>query len=590
MTVNKSLSSIVVLISGSGSNLQSIIDNADDIGIKIESVISNKADAFGLERAQKAGIATKFIDHTQFETRENFDQALIQHINTINPQLVVLAGFMRILSADFINTFAGKILNIHPALLPKFKGLNTHQRAIESGEKLAGASVHIVTTELDSGPIIARNIIKINPSDNAKSLSDRVLKQEHILYPRAIQSFLRLKAKNPAEIQRIQDKGLKKTLLREAYHFHTPILKWPGGKRRKLKYILACIPNKINNYYDPFVGGGAVYLSISANKMFINDSSYELMDLYSVIKKQDKIFFKIIKGAMNDWMLLKNIVKNNDNAIIRQYKKYSQNKSNEKDIKSWVDSFVLENTIKFNSMFDNIHISNKKDFLRELEKNIFSKVKRMKKIELESSKFPDSHILDNIESSLKSAFYIHFRNLYNDKKPQINIGTSVAIFYFIRNYAYGGMFRYSQNGNFNTPYGGICYNNIDLSKKIYALQDSELISQLNKTKIVALDFKDFLTQNEPQKGDFIFLDPPYSDSRFSTYAKNKFTQKDQKRLSDYLTNDCKASWMLVIKNTDEIRMLYEKEGITLCGFDKKYLINFRNRSSTESEQLLITNY
>ncbi len=187
---NKSLSSVVILISGSGSNLQSIINNADNIGIKIDCVISNKIDAFGLERAKNAGIATKVIDHTQFATREDFDQNLTQHINTFNPELIILAGFMRILSAKFIDAFAGKILNIHPALLPKFKGLNTHQRAIDAREKFAGASVHFVTNKLDSGEVILQKSVAIEANDDALKLAKKVLEQEHILYPKAIQKVL----------------------------------------------------------------------------------------------------------------------------------------------------------------------------------------------------------------------------------------------------------------------------------------------------------------------------------------------------------------------------------------------------------------
>ncbi len=188
---NKSLSNIVVLISGSGSNLQSIIDNADNIGVNIQSVISNKADAFGLERAKNAGINTQVIEHTNFDTRKEFDHALIKHINTLNPELIILAGFMRILSADFINTFAGKILNIHPALLPKYKGLNTHQRAIDAGDSEAGASVHFVTNELDSGEVILQKSVTIDADDNATTLAQKVLKQEHILYPEAIKKILK---------------------------------------------------------------------------------------------------------------------------------------------------------------------------------------------------------------------------------------------------------------------------------------------------------------------------------------------------------------------------------------------------------------
>ncbi|SMM99902.1 Phosphoribosylglycinamide formyltransferase [uncultured Candidatus Thioglobus sp.] len=180
------------MISGSGSNLQSIIDNAADIGIKIESVISNKAGVFGLQRAKNANIPTKIIDHTQFDSREAFDQELAKYIHKINPRLLILAGFMRILSTEFIDTFAGKILNIHPALLPKFKGLNTHQRALDAGELLHGASVHFVTNELDSGEVILQKSVVIEPNDNAQSLAEKVLKQEHILYPLAIKKALQI--------------------------------------------------------------------------------------------------------------------------------------------------------------------------------------------------------------------------------------------------------------------------------------------------------------------------------------------------------------------------------------------------------------
>ncbi len=188
--VNKSFSKIIILISGSGSNLQSIIDNSDNIGVNIQSVISNKADAFGLKRAKNAGIATKVIERKQFATDKDFDYALIRYINTLNPDLIVLAGFMHILTTKFINTFAGQILNIHPALLPKYKGLNTHQRAIDAGDSKAGASVHFVTNELDSGEIILQRSVPIDLDDNAATLAKKVLEQEHILYLEAIQKVL----------------------------------------------------------------------------------------------------------------------------------------------------------------------------------------------------------------------------------------------------------------------------------------------------------------------------------------------------------------------------------------------------------------
>ena len=176
----------VVLISGNGSNLQSIIDKANSIDLTICCVISNKTDAFGLKRAAKVGIPFKAIDETLFESKLGFDQELIKVIENYQPEVIILAGYMRILSADFISKYFGKILNIHPSLLPKFKGLNTHQRAIDALEKKHGASVHFVTEELDGGPVIAQDFVRINSTDNAQTLAKKVLDKEHDLYPKTI--------------------------------------------------------------------------------------------------------------------------------------------------------------------------------------------------------------------------------------------------------------------------------------------------------------------------------------------------------------------------------------------------------------------
>ena len=176
----------VILISGNGSNLQSLIDNAKKIDLEICSVISNKEDAFGLKRAECANISTNFVDPNRFESREDFDKQLIAIIDELDIGLIILAGYMRILSSDFINHFAGKILNIHPSLLPKFPGLNTHRKAIDAKEKYHGATVHFVTEELDGGPIINQEIVEIDPIDTEYSLAQKVLEKEHILYPRVI--------------------------------------------------------------------------------------------------------------------------------------------------------------------------------------------------------------------------------------------------------------------------------------------------------------------------------------------------------------------------------------------------------------------
>jgi phosphoribosylglycinamide formyltransferase-1 len=182
---------IVVLISGGGSNLQAIIDACANgtVPATVAAVVSNKADAFGLERAAKAGIATEVIDHREFADRESFDDALLARVQQYQPDLVILAGFMRILTANFITPLLGKMINIHPSLLPKYTGLHTHQRAIDAGESHAGATVHFVTVELDGGPPVIQSAVPILAGDDAASLAARVLEQEHKIFPLAATWF-----------------------------------------------------------------------------------------------------------------------------------------------------------------------------------------------------------------------------------------------------------------------------------------------------------------------------------------------------------------------------------------------------------------
>ena len=188
----------VILISGNGSNLQSIIDQAVSIDLQISAVISNEKHAYGLERAKAAGIKTYFVDSKKFYERVDFDQELVKIIDSLNVELIVLAGFMRILSTLFINHFSGKVLNIHPSLLPKYPGLDTHQRAINASDKQHGATVHFVTREIDGGPIISQEVVNVDSHDTKTSLAKKVLKKEHILYPKVIHWYTqnRLKLEN----------------------------------------------------------------------------------------------------------------------------------------------------------------------------------------------------------------------------------------------------------------------------------------------------------------------------------------------------------------------------------------------------------
>jgi len=191
------MKNIVILISGGGSNMAAIVRAAQAgdwrgrWGARVAAVVSNRADAGGLAFARQNGIATEVLDHKGFDSREAFDAELAAVIDRHQPALVVLAGFMRILTPGFVARYAGRMLNIHPSLLPAFPGLHTHRRALEEGCRFAGATVHQVTAELDHGPILDQAVVPVLPGDTEQTLAARVLTQEHLLYPRAIEALLR---------------------------------------------------------------------------------------------------------------------------------------------------------------------------------------------------------------------------------------------------------------------------------------------------------------------------------------------------------------------------------------------------------------
>jgi phosphoribosylglycinamide formyltransferase-1 len=208
---------IVILISGRGSNMEALLAAcaAERWPASVVAVLSNRPEASGLSHARKRGIETGVVDHRAFPSRQAFDAALLQAVAAHAPDLVVLAGFMRVLGADFVRAYAGRLLNIHPSLLPAFAGLHTHRRAIEAGCKLAGATVHFVTEELDHGPIVLQSVVPVLPGDNEASLGARVLATEHVIYPRAVRWFVEqaLVVENGVVLQR---QGLPQWLMASA--------------------------------------------------------------------------------------------------------------------------------------------------------------------------------------------------------------------------------------------------------------------------------------------------------------------------------------------------------------------------------------
>ena len=183
------LYSIVVLISGKGTNLQALIDASHRSSYKISAVISSTAKAIGLNRAKISGIDTYVIEQESFNSKLEFEKSLAIRISEINPKLIVLAGFMKVLSPQFVKLFRGKVINIHPSLLPEYRGLNTHQRVLEDKKKIHGVSVHLVTEDLDGGPVIAQDAVYVRPDDTVESLAKRVLEREHIIYPKVVESL-----------------------------------------------------------------------------------------------------------------------------------------------------------------------------------------------------------------------------------------------------------------------------------------------------------------------------------------------------------------------------------------------------------------
>ena len=177
---------IVTLISGRGSNLQALLD----AGLPVSAVISNRAGAKGLEVAAARGIATRVVEHGKFASREAFDGALSAEVERFSPRLLLLAGFMRVLTPAFVERYRDRLLNIHPSLLPAFPGLDTHARALAAGVKLHGCTVHFVTTQLDHGPIVIQAAVRVRPDDTPQTLAARVLRQEHVIYPQAVRWFL----------------------------------------------------------------------------------------------------------------------------------------------------------------------------------------------------------------------------------------------------------------------------------------------------------------------------------------------------------------------------------------------------------------
>ncbi|MEG0051395.1 MAG: DNA adenine methylase [Terrisporobacter sp.] len=372
-----------------------------------------------------------------------------------------------------------------------------------------------------------------------------------------------------------------------------PFVKWPGGKTDELKIIHEYMPTNINNYIEPFLGGGACFLSLE-NKIYenayINDYSNELISLYTMIKNRNDRFNSCLNDIWHLWNYIGIFAEENYPRIRQLYSRFKNDEITYKEIVNIIDGFIEEERLQIeNEVYDSINIT-KDNLIKEIKKSMKSKLKTIKNNEIKKGNIPEEDYYKNFEAGFKAGVYTFYRDLYN-KRENLDISKElhIALFFYLREFCYSSMFRYNKSGGFNVPYGGASYNSKSFITKINYCWSQEIQQILEYTHIYNLDFEEFLRKIEIGKDDFIFLDPPY-DTTFSTYANNEFTAEDQIRLSNYLINECKGKFMLIIKNTDFIYNLYNKKGITIVGFDKTYKVSFQDRNDKNVEHIIIKNY
>lgn len=315
-----------------------------------------------------------------------------------------------------------------------------------------------------------------------------------------------------------------------------PIIQWVGGKSRELSQLLPHIPKDIKNLYDPFCGGGSVFLNCYADKYYINDLSCELINLYNCIKNRDKVLIETLETFERSWQNYDDRCRWNMDLLYRS----------------------IPASLQFGI-----------DILESL---------------IDRGRYP---LAD--QTAVKSVIFVYYRYLFNNADAfGINYTLRAVLFLIMRQYCFSGLFR-GEAGSFNIPYGGVTYNRKSVQKYINNYQSPALLDILDRSTIENQDFIDFLHQYQPRANDFLFLDPPYHQAH-TTYTTNEFTEDDHLRLANYLLTECPANWMVVIKSTPFILSLYSGKHLNIRYYNKKYSVNILNRNEQKVEHLIITNY
>ena len=381
------------------------------------------------------------------------------------------------------------------------------------------------------------------------------------------------------------------------------IVKYPGGKERELNTISKYLPKEINSYYEPFVGGGSVYLNVKADRYFINDFSSDLINLYTCVKKQDTDFFRSLDEVNTVWKNADSYFDKDcesQNSLISIYEKYKNSEIDENELCKNLENYIVVNSEKLIDIIKPLGVGEYTVFTKEFSRTIKQKTIRMKVLEFNKKHLPDEDVKENLRGTIKASVYMYMRHLYNHQAHRTN-GFKAMLYLFIRDMCYSSMFRFNADGEFNVPYGGISYNAKNYDNTIKKYKDEALLGKMSKTVIANKDFETFLKEYKPSKNDFLFLDPPYFKTedgcQFNTYNKLDFDISDQERLATYLIEECDGNFMVDIQYAPEIENLY-KEG-TICKngnplnilyFDKKYSVSFMNRNEKTTEHMIIRNY
>lgn len=370
-----------------------------------------------------------------------------------------------------------------------------------------------------------------------------------------------------------------------------PIIKWTGGKYAEFSFFQQYIP-AFDRYIEPFFGGGGVFFALQTRQpALLNDKSRDLITFYSLIHSTE--LKKQLLVYADAWDSAGKLSKNLIGHLLPSFSRYINGEVNKDNVKTVVHNAIQAHaTTEFAPLFSDVFVLNKKHFVHKLEVSLCDKFNRIKLLcHKEQRLFSEDELSEHIETGVKSGLFLYMRNLLNRHTlNQLNMSPqkAAANWYFVREFCYASMFRFNAKNEFNIPYGGIAYNKKNFRQKVENIFSVEVMQLFKKATFFNEDFEAFLKQVRPVEDDFIFLDPPY-DSEFSEYDQNAFTKDDQVRLRDIIVS-LPAKWMLVIKQTDFIRDLYNLPQCRVIPFNKTYTYNVRGRNNRNTKHLIIVNY